>query len=49
MDRYEKAKAKYDEVAEQIEEKKEKEELFKGFMRNLEKQYGLIEEFDAGI
>ena len=47
--RYEKAKAKYDDIAEQIESKKAKRELFKGFIRTLEKQDGLIEEFDAGI
>lgn len=47
--RYEKAKAKYDDIAEQIEEKKAKRELFKGFIRTLEKQDSLIEEFDAGI
>ena len=48
-DRYEKAKAKYDEISEQIEQKKAKRELFKGFIRTLEKQDGLIKEFDAGI
>ena len=48
-DRYEKAKAKYDDIAEQIESKKAKRELFKGFIHTLEKQDGLIEEFDAGI
>lgn len=47
--RYENAKAKYDDIAEQIESKKAKRELFKGFIRTLEKQDGLIEEFDAGI
>ena len=47
--RYEKAKAKYDDIAEQIEIKKAKRELFKGFIRTLEKQDGLIKEFDAGI
>ena len=36
--RYEKAKAKYDDIAEQIESKKAKRELFKGFIRTLEKQ-----------
>ncbi|MGN1083533.1 MAG: recombinase zinc beta ribbon domain-containing protein [Lachnospiraceae bacterium] len=36
-------------IAEQIEMKKAKRELFKGFIRTLEKQDGLIEEFDAGI
>ena len=47
--RYEKAKAKYDDIAEQIESKKARRELFKGFIRTLEKQDGLICEFDAGI
>ena len=48
-ERYEKAKAKYDGISEQIEQKKAKRELFKGFIRTLEKQDGLITEFDAGI
>ena len=47
--RYEKAKAKYDDIAEQIEKKKAKRKLFKGFIRTLEKQEGLTYEFDAGI
>ncbi|MGN0378274.1 MAG: hypothetical protein ACI4EU_01645 [Butyrivibrio sp.] len=47
--RYEKAKAGYDDVAGQIESKKAKRDLFKGFIRTLEKQDGLMEEFDAGI
>ena len=47
--RYEKAKAGYDDIAEQIESKKAKRELFKGFIRTLEKQDGLTCEFDAGI
>ena len=47
--RYEKAKAKYDDIVEQIEQKKAKRELFKGFIRTLEKHDGIIEEFDAGI
>ena len=47
--RYEKSKAKYDDIAEQIESKKAKRELFKGFIRTLEKQDGLTCEFDAGI
>ena len=47
--RYEKAKAKYDDIAEQIESKKAKRELFKGFIRTLEKRDGLTCEFDAGI
>ena len=48
-ERYEKAKAKYDGISEQIEQKKAKRELFKGFIRTLEKQDGLIKEFDAGV
>ena len=48
-ERYEKAKAKYDGISEQIEQKKAKRELFRGFIRTLEKQDGLIKEFDAGI
>lgn len=48
-ERYEKAKAKYDGISEQIEQKKAKREFFKGFIRTLEKQDGLIKEFDAGI
>ena len=39
----------YDDIAEQIESKKAKRELFKGFIRTLEKQDGLTCEFDAGI
>ena len=38
-----------DSIAEQIESKKAKRELFKGFIRNLEKQDGITYEFDAGI
>ena len=48
-ERYEKAKAKYDGISEQIEQKKAKRELFRGFIRTLEKQDGLTCEFDAGI
>ena len=47
--RYEKAKAGYDDIAEQIESKKAKRELFQGFIRTLEKQDGITYEFDAGI
>ena len=47
-ERYEKAKAKYDGISEQIEQKKAKRELFRGFIRTLEKQDGLVKEFDAG-
>lgn len=41
--------SKYDDIAEQIESKKAKRELFKGFIHTLEKQDGLTCEFDAGI
>ena len=47
--RWEYIKSEYDKISEQIESKKAKRELFKGFIRTLEKQDGLIEEFDAGI
>ena len=47
--RYERATAKYDDIAEQIESKKAKRELFKGFIRTLEKQDGITYEVDAGI
>ena len=48
-ERYNTIKSEYDKISEQIESKKAKRELFKGFIRTLEKQDGLIEEFDAGI
>lgn len=48
-ERYEKAKSKYDDIAEQIESKKAKRELFKGFIRALEKQGALVEEFDEEL
>ena len=38
-----------DSIVEQIESKQAKGELFKGFIRTLVKQDGLIEEFDAEI
>ena len=47
--RYEKAKAKFDDIAEHIERRKAKRELFKGFIRTLAKQDGLTHEFEAGI
>ena len=47
--RYEKAKSKYDSIAEQMESKKAKINLFKGFIHTLEKRDGLTYEFDAGI
>ena len=36
-------------IAEQIESKKAQRELFKGFIRALEKQGALVEEFDEGL
>lgn len=36
-------------IAEQIESKKAQRELFKGFIRALEKQGTLVEEFDEGL
>lgn len=36
-------------ISKQVENKKAKRELFKGFIRSLEKQNGLIEEFNARI
>ncbi|MDD6405517.1 MAG: hypothetical protein PUG00_06955 [Clostridiales bacterium] len=48
-ERYNTIKSEYDKISEQIESKKAQRELFKGFIRTLEKQDGLIEEFDAGI
>ena len=47
--RYEKAKAKYDDIAEQIESKKAKRELFKGFIRTLENTGDVTEEFDEEL
>ena len=40
---------KFIEVKSRIESKKAKRELFKGFIRTLEKQDGITYEFDAGI
>ena len=42
-------KADYDKISEQIESKKAQRELFKGFIRALEKQGALVEEFDEGL
>ena len=36
-------------ISEQIESKKAQRELFKGFIRALEKQGALVEEFDEGL
>ena len=45
-ERYNIIKADYDKISEQIESKKAQRELFKGFIRALEKQGALVEEFD---
>ena len=42
-------KARYDELTELIDGKKVQRELFKGFIKALEKQDTLIEEFDEGL
>lgn len=47
--RYEAAKVKYDAAAAEIEQKNAKRELFKGFIRALEKQETLIDEFEPGL
>lgn len=36
-------------ISEQIESKKAQRELFRGFIRALEKQGALVEEFDEGL
>ena len=41
--------ADYDKISEQIESKKAQRELFRGFIRALEKQGVLVEEFDQGL
>ena len=46
---YNTIKADYDKISEQIESKKAQRELFKGFIRALEKQGTLIEKFDEGL
>ena len=46
---YHTIKADYDKISEQIESKKAQRELFKGFIRALEKQGTLIEKFDEGL
>lgn len=43
-ERYNTIKADYDKISEQIESKKAQRELFKGFIRALEKQGALVEE-----
>ena len=48
-ERYNTIKADYDKISEQIESKKAQRELFKGFIRALEKQGALAEEFVEGL
>lgn len=48
-ERYNTIKADYDKISEQIESKKPQRELFKCFIRALEKQGALVEEFDEGL
>lgn len=48
-ERYNTIKADYDKISEQIESKKAQRELFKGFIRALEKQGTLVQEFDEGL
>ena len=48
-ERYNIIKADYDKISEQIESKKAQRELFKGFIRALEKQGALVEEFDEEL
>ena len=42
-ERYNNIKSEYDKISEQIESKKAQRELFKGFIRALEKQGALLE------
>lgn len=48
-ERYNTVKAEYDKISQQLESKKAQRELFKGFIRALEKQGALVEEFDEGL
>ena len=48
-ERYNTIKSEYDKISEQIESKKAQRELFKVFIRALEKQGALVEEFDEGL
>lgn len=48
-ERYNTIKARYDELTGKIDGKKAQRELFKGFIRELEKQGALVEEFDEGL
>ena len=49
IEMYNTIKADYDKISEQIESKKAQRELFRGFIRALEKQGALVEEFDEGL
>ena len=48
-ERYNTIKADYDKISEQIESKKAQRELFKDFIRALEKQGTLVQEFYEGL
>ena len=48
-ERYNSIKSEYDKILEQIESKKAQKELFKGFVRALEKQGTQVEEFDERL
>jgi predicted nuclease with TOPRIM domain len=48
-ERYNIIKSEYDKISEQIESKKAQIELFKEFIRALEKQGALVEEFDKEL
>lgn len=48
-ERYNTVKAEYDKISQQLESKKAQRELFKGFIRALEKQGALVEEFDEEL
>ena len=47
--RYNSIKPRYDELSEQLERKKAQKELFKGFIRMLQKQDSVVKEFDEGL
>lgn len=49
LKRHKEVEIKYDRVMEQIETKNAKRELFNGFIRTLEKQKILMQEFDEGL
>lgn len=48
-ERYNTIKARYEELTGKIDGKTAQRELFKGFIRALEKQGALVEEFDEGL